>query len=69
MEPLCQKSRSDCVVNMQAVAAAKEGIEALLGPPAEVRVAAAQPDDSLHRWGNVFSTIQVQHSSSHGFDL
>lgn len=46
----------------QAVAAAKLGIEALLGPPAEVRAAAAQPEDSLQRWGDVFSTIQVRHS-------
>jgi hypothetical protein len=44
---------------MQAVVGAKAGIEALLGPPAEVRVAEAAPGDTLQRWGEVFSTIQV----------
>jgi hypothetical protein len=46
-------------VHLQAVAGAKAGVESLLGPPAEVRVAAAQPGDTLQRWGDVFSTIQV----------
>ena len=46
-------------VVLQAVAGAKAGIEALLGPPAEVRVAAAAPGDTLQRWGEVFSTVQV----------
>ena len=44
---------------LQAVAGAKAGVEALLGAPAEVRVASAAPGDTLQRWSEVFSTIQV----------
>lgn len=49
------------------MAAAKSGIKALLGPPAEVRVAAVGPEDTLERWGGVFSTIQVSHTLSLSF--
>lgn len=44
---------------LQAVAKCKDAIQGLLGPPEQVTVAALGGDDTLQRWGDVFSTIQV----------
>ncbi len=41
------------------VAGRKAAWEELLGPLKETRVAAVKEDDTLERWGGIFSTIQV----------